>query len=202
MVPSNLLHCGHLHSGLGTLSVTKLRKFTREYLKDFNSTNAALAVGCTPNSAGNLGSRWLKKSKSLGIYEEESEKVLEAAGVTVVGVISELAKLARANMEDYISLDSDGQADIDLRQVSREQFAAVQELTSDTTGGSGDGERRAVQRTRIKLADKGANLERLCKYFPNLGLNPAQKHEISGPNGGPVQTAIQVTFITPDAAAS
>ena len=35
----------------------------------------------------------------------------------------------------------------------------------DTTGGSGDGERKAVMRTRFKLVDKGINLERLGRHL-------------------------------------
>jgi phage terminase small subunit len=182
--------------------VTKFRKFTREYLKDFNATRSAIAVGASKKSAYELGCRWLKKVKASGLYDEEASKMLEAAGVTVAGVIGELAKLARSNIADYIKIDEDGQADVNLAGLSRDQLAAVQEITVDTTGGSGDGERRRVLRTRFKLADKGTNLERLCKYFPQLGLNPAQKHEISGPGGAPIPTAIQVTFVTPDAANS
>lgn len=180
--------------------MTKMRKFVREYLKDFNASRAAVAVGCSENSAGEMGHRWLKKVKASGLYDEEANRMLEAAGVTVAGVIGELAKLARSNIADYIRIDSEGQADINLADLTRDQLAAIQEITVDTTGGSGDGERRRVLRTRFKLADKGSNLERLCKYFPQLGLNPIQKHELAGPGGAPIQTAIQVSFVTPDAA--
>jgi phage terminase small subunit len=180
--------------------VTKLRKFVRAYLKDFNATNAALAIGCSPKSAHVLGCRWLKKVKASGLYEEEANKVLEQAGVSVHNVVLELAKLATSNISDYIKINEDGQADVDLAGLSRDQLAAIQEITVDTTGGSGDGERRRVLRTRFKLADKGMNLERLLKYKQAGAFGQKQTVEHTGKDGGPIQTAIQVTFHTPDAA--
>lgn len=177
--------------------MTKQRKFVREYLKHFNATKAAIAVGCSERSAYELGCRWLRKVKASGLYEEESSKVLEQAGINAVSVLKELSRLALANMQDYIHIDEDGQADVNLSTLTRDQFAAIQEITVDATGGSGDGERRKVLRTRFKLAEKGASLERLCKYA--LQLADKQVVEHTGANGGPIQTAIQVQFVTPDA---
>ena len=180
--------------------MTKMRKFVREYLKDFNGTRAAIAVGATEKSASVLGTRWLAKVKASGLYEEESEKALERAGVSMQGVLNSLANLAHSNMQDYVKVDEDGQADINLASLTREQWAAVQEITVDTTGGSGDGERRRVLRTRFKLADRGINLERLAKCRGYMTEKKQIEH--SGPGGGPIQTSIEVTFKDPDAAAS
>jgi len=182
--------------------MTKLRKFVRAYLKDFNAKNAALSVGCSERSAYELGCRWLRKVKASGLYEEESRRVLEQAGVNVHNVLQELVKLASANIADFIKIDENGQADVSLAGLSREQLAAIQEITVDTTGGSGDGERRRVLRTRFKLADKGSNLERLLKYQAAGGFGQKQTVEHTGKDGGPIQTSIQVQFVTSDAANS
>lgn len=176
-----------------------MRKFVRAYLKDFNATNAAKSVGCSERSAYELGCRWLRKVKASGLYAEEADKVLEQAGVNVHNVVLELVKLATSNIGDYIKINEDGQADVDLAGLSRDQLAAIQEITVDTTGGSGDGERRRVLRTRFKLADKGVNLERLLKYKQAGAFGQKQTVEHTGPQGGPIQTAIQVTFVNPDA---
>jgi hypothetical protein len=49
-----------------------------------------------------------------------------------------------------------------VRELTRDQFAAIQEFSVDTTGGIGDGERRRVLRTRIKLSPKVPALQLLA----------------------------------------
>jgi phage terminase small subunit len=176
---------------------TKMRKFVREYLKDFNGTRAAIAVGASEKSAHVLGSRWLSKVKENGLYEQESERILEKAGVSIHGVLHSLSNLAHSNMADYVTVGDDGQADINLAGLSRDQMAAIQEITVDTTGGSGDGERRRVLRTRFKLADRGINLERLSKIRGYMTEKKQVEH--TGAGGGPIQTSIEVSFKEPGA---
>lgn len=176
-------------------SLLKQKKFLREFFKDFDVTRASRAVGFKGVSACVSGSRLLRKAKDSGLYAQEAQIALDRAGISLDSVLAELGKLALSNIEDYIRVNDEGQADIDLSIVTRDQLACVQEITVDTTGGSGDGERRKVLRTRFKLADKGSNLERLLKHFGGM----AEHHEHTGPNGGPILTAIQVSFITPNA---
>jgi hypothetical protein len=44
-------------------------------------------------------------------------------------------------------------------------MACISEITEDTTGGSGDGERRAVLRTKVKFWDKTRGLEMLGRHL-------------------------------------
>ena len=84
-------------------------------------------------------------------------------------VLQEIERMAFANMQDYVSIDESGKwAGLDFSKLTREQWAAVQEITEDTTGGAGDGERKMVLRTRMKLADKIKNLEILCRHHKLL----------------------------------
>jgi phage terminase small subunit len=179
-------------------SMTKQRKFVREYLKHFSATKAAIAVGCSERSAGELGHRLLKKVEASGLLAQETEKALSESGIEKKPVLEEIAKLAFSNMGDYVTATEDGQFDLSLSAISREKWAAIQEITVDTTGGSGDGERRRVLRTRFKLASKKENLELLAKYLQLL--TDRKEVQIVGKDGGPIQTAIQVQFVTPDAA--
>ena len=91
-----------------------------------------------------------------------SKKLNDKLEITAERIRAELAKRAFSNMEDY-GVHENGDFTIDLSGCSRDQMAAVREYTVDHTGGTGDGERKMVLRTRIKLADDIRALELLGK---------------------------------------
>lgn len=136
-------------------------KFVAAYLKEPNATKAACAAGYSKKTAYSIGQRL------LGIPEVKAaiQKRFDKLEITAERVLAELAKLSYSNMLDYVKVGADGQLDTDFSALTREQAAAIQEIKCDTTGGTGDGERRQVLRTTFKLADKGANLERLGRHL-------------------------------------
>ena len=73
-----------------------------------------------------------------------------------------------ANMQDYIQTEN-GDVFLDLSKLTREQAAAIQEITFDeyvergTNKGNGNG--RRIKRMRFKLADKTRSLELLGKHL-------------------------------------
>lgn len=88
--------------------------------------------------------------------------------LTADRVLGEIAKIAYANMDDYIDRTSgDPLLDFSPERVTREQMAAVGELTVETyKEGRGD-EAREVKRIKFKLHDK---LNALDKAMRRLGL--------------------------------
>jgi phage terminase small subunit len=84
--------------------------------------------------------------------------------VTADRVIREISLLGFSNMDDYVEVDGDRRV-LKTGTLTRDQMAAVCEITEDTTGGSGDGERKAVVRTKFKLYDKTKNLELLGRHL-------------------------------------
>src|SRR5437879_5316168 len=116
--------------------------------------------------------------------------------ITAEKVLNELALMGFANMFDYVQITPGGEAYVDLSKITREQAAAIQEITVDETGGgSGDNKREAVQRTRFKLASKRDSLELLGKHLKLF----TDKHEIAGQDGGPIVASIEVSFVKPEA---
>lgn len=81
-------------------------------------------------------------------------------------VLEELNKLAMSNMVDFLVIGQDGQpVGYDLSGLSREQYAAVQEMTIDTyMTGKGEGAEQ-VKSVKLKLAPKLGALEALGKHF-------------------------------------
>lgn len=136
------------------------RKFVAEYLKEPNATKAAQKAGYSKKSAYSVGQRLL----NIPEVRKALQKKLENYELTPERVLRELALLAYANMDDYVDLEN-GKRVLNTAKPTRDQMAAVSEITEDATGGSGDGERRVVMRTRFKLVDKGINLERLGRHL-------------------------------------
>lgn len=99
------------------------------------------------------------------------------------GVLQEKAKMAFANMLDYITPTEDGAVTVDLSKLTRDQAAAITEVTVDEyTDGRGEGARE-VRRIRFKLADKGKHLELLGKHLKLF----TDRHELTGKDGAPLE---------------
>lgn len=144
----------------------KQKLFVAEYLIDLNATRAAIAAGYSKKSANQIGSELLGKTAVRAAIEARNQKRLDKLDISAEKVLQEIALLGFANMADYIQIDNNGNAYVDLSKLTREQAAAIQEIKVDeSAGGAGDGERERVKRTTFKLADKGLNLERLGRHL-------------------------------------
>jgi len=77
-------------------------------------------------------------------------------------VLEELSKLGRANMQDYMRRDGDPV--LDFGKLTRDQAAALVEVTvEDFIEGRGN-DARQVRRVKFKLADKGRALDLLGRH--------------------------------------
>lgn len=142
----------------------KQNVFIAEYLTDFNATRSYIAAGYSKNGAEVSACKLLRNPKVAAEIERRTEKRIQRLEITADGVLQELAKLGFSNMQDYVQVQ-DGEAFIDLSKVSREQFAAVQEITvEEYTEGRGE-EKRDIKRTKFKLGDKRGSLELLGKHL-------------------------------------
>lgn len=138
--------------------------FCRAYLLDMNASKAAIAAGYSKNGASVTGSQLLAKPMVQARISELVAKKAQKIDLSSDRILEEIARLGYANMLDYMRVDDDGEFVLDFSKLTREQAAAIQEYTVDATGGTGDGERKLVMRTRFKLADKTRALELLGKY--------------------------------------
>jgi phage terminase small subunit len=168
-------------------TVLRSEIFAREYIVDLNGTRAAIAAGYSEKGADVAAVRLLGNARVKKLISDLVEKRASKLDLTAERVLSELSKMGFANMLDYIRTDSGGSAYIDLSALTREQAAAIQEITVDEyTEGRGD-EAREVKRTRFKLGDKRGSLELLGKYL-KLWID---RTESSGPNGGPIPIEVK-----------
>ena len=169
---------------------SKQTRFVAEYLTDLNGTQAAIRAGYSAKTAQEQGSRLLSNVMVAAAIEAAQQARAHRTGVTADRVVAELALIGFANMADYMRATDGGDPYLDFSALSRDQAAALQEVTVDRyTEGHGE-DKRDVKRVKFKLADKRAALVDLGRH---LGLF-VDKHELSGPNGRP----IQVEQLTPE----
>jgi phage terminase small subunit len=97
--------------------------------------------------------------------------------ITADAVVAEFAKLGFANMADYMRAQPSGDPCLDFSALTRDQAAALQDVTVEAYAeGSGDNARE-VKRVRFRLADKRAALVELGKH---LGIFKPDRLEVSG----------------------
>lgn len=162
----------------------KQQRFVQEYLVDLNATQAAIRAGYSKIKAGSLGFNLLKKSEINAAIEAAEAERAERTKVTADKVVAELAKIGFANMADYMRAGANGDPYLDFSELTRDQAAALVEVTvEDFKDGRGE-DARDVRRVKFKLADKRAALVDLGKH---LGMF-VERHEHTGKNGGPIET--------------
>jgi phage terminase small subunit len=138
--------------------------FAHEYVIDLNGSRAAIAAGYSERRAAVTGSELVRKRKVAVLIDKLQSARASKLELKAEQVVEELRRLAFSNMLDYLNV-VDGDPRLDFSTLTRDQAAAIQEIREDTTGGSGDGERRLILRTKFKLADKTKALDMLMRHL-------------------------------------
>lgn len=149
--------------------------FAQAYLETGNASEAYrraynVKPSTKPETVHEQASRVMADRKVSARVAELQAHHAKRHDVTIDKIVRELALLGFANMQDYIVTQSDGSAYADMSALTRDQAAAIGEITSETyTEGKGEAARE-VKRTKFKLLDKRAALVDLGKH---LGMFPA-----------------------------
>ncbi|MDM9644480.1 terminase small subunit [Rhizobium sp. S163] len=162
----------------------KQRRFVAEYMVDLNATQAAIRAGYSAKTAQQQGSRLLLNVVVQEELSKQQSKVAERLEITKDRIVDELAKIGFSNMLDYMRAGPDGDPYLDFSGLTRDQAAALSEVTvEDFKDGRGE-DARDVRRVKFKLHDKKGALVDLAKM---LGF-VIEKHEHTGKDGAPIQT--------------
>src|SRR5260370_24843544 len=157
-----------------TTLTRKQARFVELYLAGGNAAKAyreAYSSTASSQSVAREGHRLLKHPKIAPFLAEAEARaraaLVQAANRYAVSRernVAELARMAYANLEDFTRQVGEERV-IDLSGATRDQLAALQEITvEDYLDGRGK-DARQVRRTKIKLADKRGAIERLNKMF-------------------------------------
>jgi phage terminase small subunit len=138
--------------------------FAAEFLRTGNMARAYRAAYNDKTQHASFRGAQLMHKPWMRDYVEECRALMrQRLKVTEDTIIEEIAKLAFANMTDFIVINEAGEAMTDLSGLTREQLAALSEVTIDTyMDGKGE-DARPVKSVKFKLAPKLAALELLGK---------------------------------------
>lgn len=138
--------------------------FIREYVKDGNGTRAAIAAGCPPRSAGVWASKTLRKAKVREELANLQKKLCDKLEITAERVLHGLAELAFFDPRKMFNADGSMKRVTELDDATVHALAGMDVEKLFKHFGKGQAEEVGTI-TKIRLADRGLNLERLGRHF-------------------------------------
>ena len=143
--------------------------FVAAYLACGNAAQAAREAGYSVKGAQVTGCKLLTNPKVQGAIAKATDQRLDQYHVTADRVIRELALIGFANMQDYMQATEGGDPYLDFSALTRDQAAALQEVTVERYTEGRGADAREVKRVKFKLGDKKGALVELGKHLGILG---------------------------------
>lgn len=137
--------------------------FVSEFLIDRNATQAAVRAGYSKKTARSIGQENLTKPDIAAAIEAGEKAIADRNEISQDRVAQELALLAFSNLQDYMRATSNGDPYVNFNELTREQAAALQEVTIENFSDGRGKDARDVRRIKFKLADKRAALGLVTK---------------------------------------
>ncbi len=133
-----------------------------------NQAKAALMAGYSKKYASKQSYLLFEREDVKAEIARRQARISKRFEVTYDRTIIELAKVAYANLGDYMNIDKDTGVILiegkDLNELDYEQLAALGEVTTEThTQGKGD-DRETVTRVKVKLHNKLTALDMLMRH--------------------------------------
>ena len=138
-------------------------RFCREYVKDFNASQATIKAGFSKNGAGVQGHRLLKITKIQTRLDELTEIKADIALLSVKDLLQELDFIIQSRVKHYIDLDT-GELKGDLADLPDDVQAAIQGFErrwNANAGHKGEG----GWEYKIKIYDKLKAVERYARHL-------------------------------------
>ena len=142
----------------------KQRLFIAEYLIDLNATQAAIRAGYSEESARQIGTENLSKPYIAQEIERRLKRRADKLEITADKVLQELAKMAFVDPRKFYNLDGSLKHPTELDDETAMSLAGMDIEEAYEHFGKGQAKATGVIK-KIKLADKGQNLERLGRHL-------------------------------------
>lgn len=158
----------------------KQRRFVEEYLLDLNATQAATRAGYSQKTARAIGARLLTNVDIQQAIQVAMQDRSEQTGITAARVLSEIGRLAFADIRKIFTEDGQLRPVHELPEEVAASISSVEVVTSKVPGG---GPTEVEYTSKIKFWDKRGSLELLGKHLKLF----TDKTEVTGPGGGPIE---------------
>lgn len=159
----------------------KQRRFVDEYLIDLNATQAAIRAGYSPKTAKSQGQRLLTNADiAQAIFEAKTDRS-QRTRVDADWLLRRLADEAEADLADLYDDKGALRPVHEWPEIWRKGLVAGLDVEEIREEGVTIG-----QIKKLKLSDRIRRIELIGKHVDVRAF--AERHEHSGPNGGPIQT--------------
>jgi phage terminase small subunit len=152
--------------------------FRSEYLKDGNGTRAAIAAGCPAKSAAVQASKWLRNPKISSSISEKHTQRCAKLDFSAEKVLEGLANLAFFDIRKLYNADGSLKPIAELDDQTANAICGMEVEEAYQHFGGGQAKPTGILK-KIKIADRGINLERLGRYHKLF----TDKVEVSGLDG-------------------
>lgn len=142
----------------------RIERFCRAYIVDLNATNAAIAAGYGEKSAYKAGYRLSNNVQVKARIAELQKKQTDKLDVTAERVLGELAKMAFLDPRKFFNEDGSLKRVNELDDQTAASLAGIEHEKLFEHFGKGQAKEVGTT-TKIKIADKGINLERLGRHL-------------------------------------
>ncbi|WP_026678207.1 terminase small subunit [Fictibacillus gelatini] len=141
----------------------KQQRFVEEYLIDLNATQAAIRAGYSVKRASEIGYQLLQKTTVSEAVARAMAERSKRTGVSQDRVIEQLAKIAFADLKDYVNWNEFGVSIINSEDVDGSVLSEVSETVNNTILPNGTEIEKKTK--KVKLNDKIKALELLGKHL-------------------------------------
>lgn len=168
---------------------TKNRMFLREYIKDFNGTQAAIRVGAPPKYAYAVGRAILQKVTVQNALAEWEKHLSSRFIHTKDRILKELSIIGYSDLGDYLTSEGDVRVQ-NLKELPPQVTRAIKKLRvhrvtkklSKKSSEGNEGDEIEDLKVEIELYDKQQALINMGK---ELGMFRDRK-EVTGADGAPL----------------
>lgn len=142
----------------------KEQLFIREFLSSGNATKSAIAAGYAAGSASVTGSKLLRKAKVSAELANLREKLLSKLELSAERVLQGLGELAFFDPRKMFNQDGSMKRITELDDATVHALSGMDVEKLFKHFGKGQAEEVGTI-TKVRLADRGLNLERLGRHF-------------------------------------
>lgn len=159
------------NTNIENLNLTEKQKaFCREYILDWNGTQAAIRAGYSEKTANEQASQNLAKLNVKTYIKELQKNIQEVAGISQLMILQEHMKLAFSSIAHLHNTWIERK---EFENLSDDQKACISEITTQIKRyNPPEGDSYDVEFVKLKLYDKQKALDSISKM---LGYDAPQK---------------------------